>query len=112
VQSWEGELQRAYILHKARTIYEGAAARQQAPAAPVPAYLSARDVMPSVDIWDGAADEAEATSGKRARQGQEGVASFYGGFEVEGEEMNAMVGFVVKDFAAELYTEFLAGLPQ
>jgi hypothetical protein len=40
-------------------------------------------------------------------KGEEG-----GRHKQEEEEMGAMVGFVVKDLAAELYTELLAGLHQ
>jgi hypothetical protein len=35
-----------------------------------------------------------------------------GGEQKQEEEVGAMVGFVVKDLAAELYTELLAGLHQ
>jgi hypothetical protein len=87
LQWWEGEVQRAYVLHKARTLHEDTATRQQAPAAPVPTYLSARvtpgSVLPSFEVV--------------TIQHQE-------------ENVCAMVGFVVKDLAAELYTELLAAL--
>jgi ankyrin repeat protein len=88
LQWWQGELQRAYVLHKARTLHEDTATRQQAPAAPVPAYLSARvtedSVMPSVQV-----------------------------VTIQQEEVVcAMAGFVVKDLAAELYIELLAGFHQ
>jgi hypothetical protein len=109
VQWWEGELQRAYVLHKARTLHEDAATRQQAPAAPVPVYLSPRvqggKRLPQVEV--GARQQEEAgTRGaaKRgtAEEGQEKVE--------DGEEVCAMVGYVVKDLGAELYTELLQGL--
>jgi hypothetical protein len=108
LQWWKGELDRAYALHKARTLHEGTATRQQAPAAPLPAYLSPRvlggsAIMPSVEVG------TEAGKGKRSRGGQDGMTSYYGQVEVVEEEMAAMVGFVVKDLATELYTELRAG---
>jgi hypothetical protein len=91
LQWWEGELQRAYVLHKARTLHEDTATRQQATAAPVPPYLSPRgtpgNVMPSVEV----------------------VAIGQAGRDQREEEVCAMVGFVVKDLSAELYIELLAG---
>jgi hypothetical protein len=90
LQWWEGELQRVYVLHKARTLHEDTATRQQAPGAPVPAYLSPRvqggSILPSVQMATIHHQEEEAVC--------------------------AMVGFVVKDLAAELYIELLAGFHQ
>jgi hypothetical protein len=103
LQWWEGELQRAYVLHKARTLHDDAATRQQAPAAPVPAYLSARvtpgSMLPSVQVV--AIDEAgEEGAAKREREE---------GGQAKEEEMCAMVGFVVRDLDGHLYTELLEG---
>jgi hypothetical protein len=102
VQWWEGELQRAYVLHKARTLHEDAATRQQAPAAPVPAYLSPRvqggSVMPQVDIRGRGGSGGPRTRAAANRGGE------------DEEAICAMVGYVVKDLAAELYIELLQGL--
>jgi hypothetical protein len=96
LQWWEGELQRAYVLHKARTLHEDTATCQQAPAAPVPAYLSRRvqggKRLPQVQI-----QESGGSGGRRTRAA------------AKEEEMCAMVGCVVKDLSAELYIELLAG---
>jgi hypothetical protein len=101
-QWWEGELARAFVLDKARTLHDDTATHQQAPAAPVPAYLRTRvqegSLMPSVEvvtIEQGGEEKGEE-----------------GGQQKQEEEVGAMVGFVVKDLAAELYTELLAGLHQ
>jgi ankyrin repeat protein len=105
-QWWEGELARAYVLHKARTLHDDTATHQQAPAARVPAYLRTRvqgSLMPLVQVVT------------RQHDGQEGAANRGmddRGQQKEEEEVGAMVGFVVKDLAAELYTELLAGLHQ
>jgi ankyrin repeat protein len=109
LQWWERALQRAYVLHKARTLHEDAATRQQAPAAPVPAYLSARvqggKRLPHVHI------QASGGSGGRRTRGAARRIAERGG-EAKEEEMCAMVGFVVKDLSAELYIELLAGFHQ
>jgi hypothetical protein len=104
LQWWEGELHRAYVLHKARTLHEDTATRQQAPAAPVPAYLTARvtpgSVLPSMQVV--AIDEAgEEGAAKREREE---------GGQAKEEEVFAMVGFVVRDLDGHLYTELLEGL--
>lgn len=79
MQWWEDEPQRAYVLHKARTLHEYTATRQQAPTAPVPAYLSSRvqgaEDMPSVEVVIGsrtARQEEEETvhAGEEAREGE------------------------------------------
>jgi hypothetical protein len=106
LQWWEGELQRAYVLHKARTLHEDTTTHQQAPAAPVPAYLRTRvqagNAMPSVE-GGAIAQGGEEGAAKRGREerGQE-----------KAEELCAMVQYVVKDLAAELYVELLQGFHQ
>jgi hypothetical protein len=106
LQEWERELQRAYVLHKARALHEGIATRQNAPAAPVPAYLRPRadknKGMPRVAIIE------RNSIGGRVTRGEVKRTMDVGGEEVE-KEKDAMVGFVVKDLAAELYTELMAG---
>jgi hypothetical protein len=106
LQEWEGHLQRAYILHKARLLHEGTAIRQHAPAASVAAYLRPRadknKPMPRVAIV-----ERHSMGGQVARGAVKRILEA-GGEEVK-EENNAMVAFVVKDLAAELYTELMAG---
>jgi hypothetical protein len=106
LQWWEGELQRAYVLHKARTLHDVIATRQQAPAAPVPAYLTARvtlgSMLPSVQVV--AIDEA-GEEGAAQREREEG-----GQAKEEDQEVCAMVRFVVRDLDGHLYTELLEGL--
>jgi hypothetical protein len=60
--------------------------------------------MPSVDV--GARQQDEAATRGAAKRGAEEE----GQEKVEAEEVCAMVGYVVKDLAAELYTELLQGL--
>jgi hypothetical protein len=108
LQEWEVELQRAYVLHKTRALYEGTVTRKEVSAAPVPAYLRPRADknrgMPRVAIV-----ERDSTGGRMTR-GQVKRMMDMGGEEVEKEkEKDAMVAFVVKDLAAELYTELMAG---
>jgi hypothetical protein len=106
LQEWEGHLQRAYVLHKARALYEGTATRNEVPAAPVPAYLRPRadknKGMPRVEMI------GRDSTGGRVTRGEVKRTIEMGGEEVE-KEKDAMVVFVVKDLAAELYTELLVG---
>jgi hypothetical protein len=105
VQWWEDEPQRAYVLHKARTLHQDTTTRQQAPAAPVPAYLSPRvqggKRLPQVEVAVGRPDRQGTRAAQEGRQAKE---------KEKDEEVCAMVGYVVKDLAAELYTELLQGL--
>jgi hypothetical protein len=107
LQWWEGELQRAYVLHKARTLHEDTATRQQAPAAHVPAYLSRRvqggKRLPQVQI------QASGGNGGRRTRGAARTIAERGGEEKD-EEVCAMVGFVVRELDGHLYIELLAGL--
>jgi hypothetical protein len=106
LKEWEIELQRAYVLHKARSLHEGTGTRQHAPAAPVPAYLMTRPgrnkPMPRVAIIERNSIGGRVTRGAVKRMMDMGV-------EVMEKEKDAMVVFVVKDLAAELYTELMAG---
>jgi hypothetical protein len=90
-------------------MHDDAATRQQAPAAPVPAYLSPRvqggKRLPHVQI------QASGGSGGRRTRGAAKRIAERGGEEKD-EEVCAMVGFVVKDLSAELYIELLAGFHQ
>lgn len=120
VQWWEDEPQRAYVLHKASALQEGMVVRQQAPAAPVPAYLSSRvqgvEDMPSVEVVLGtrtAREEGEQTVGTgegSAGREEHCMAAHYRHVKVEEEEMCAVVGYVVRDMDGHLYIELLQGL--
>jgi hypothetical protein len=105
-KKWEGELARAYVLHKARTLHDGIAIRQQAPAAPMPAYLSPRvqedKPMPRVQV-QGRGGGGLRTRGAAKRGAEEGG-------QEEGESVCGMVNFVVKDLDGHLYTELMQGL--
>jgi hypothetical protein len=110
LQWWEGELQRAYVLHKARTLHQDTTTHQQAPAAPVPAYLRTRiqagKRLPQLKVRDRGSSGGPRTRGaaKRGREEERGQ-------EME-EEVGTMVQYVVKDLAAELYVELLEGFHQ
>jgi hypothetical protein len=111
LQWWEGELERASMIQKARTLHEHTATHQQAPAAPVPAYLRARvqadNAMPSVEVG---AIEQDRMGVKRMREGEGGVAARCGNGKVLEGEVGAMVGYVVRDLNGQLYTELMQGL--
>jgi hypothetical protein len=104
LQGWVGELQFAYVLHKARTVHQDTTTHRQAPAAPVPAYLRTRvqegKRLPKLKIRDRGSSRGPRTRGaaKRGREEERGD-----------DEVCAMVQYVVKDLAAELYVELLEG---
>jgi hypothetical protein len=64
--------------------------------------------MPSVEMGT-RQQEGAGARGAAKRAAEDGMTSYYDHVEVEEEEMAAMVAFVVKDLATELYTELWAG---
>jgi hypothetical protein len=106
LQWWEGELERAYVLHRARRVQQDTTTPQQARAAAVPAYLKARADkgrrLPSVHVQGWGSRKGPVTRG--AAQGHVGE----GGEQAE-KEREAVVRFVVEGLATELYTELIAG---
>jgi hypothetical protein len=63
--------------------------------------------MPSVELGGRGGSGGSSTTGAAKRGAEE-----EGGQEMEEEEVCAMVGYVLKDLAAELYIELLAGFHQ
>lgn len=117
VQWWEGELQRPYLLHKARALHEAAATRQHTPNAPIPLYLRQRAGndwgMPSVGVV-GILGQSAAVGGKRGREGGEveWSTAHFQRLKVGDEERHATVGYVVRDVNGHLYAELMDGLRQ
>lgn len=107
-QWWEGELQRAYALYRARRVHEDSTTQQQAPGALVPAYLTGRversERLPSVTLQLGADDGKRAARGsvKRSKGGK-------GGQPLEEEEKSATLKYVTHDLVRELYLELMEG---
>jgi hypothetical protein len=111
-QWWEGELERGYVVHRARYHLDQNAILKpyfQALAAfaatcPVPAHLRPRMSPPEVELVSSAEghEVEEEGSGKRkeAEQGGEGPC--------EGEK-DATLKYVMHDLAPELYIELMAG---
>jgi hypothetical protein len=104
-QWWDGELERAYALHRARQMHEDSTRRQQAPGGPVPAYLRQRVErkrgLPRVQLQEDKGGRATRASAKRRSGRTDGEASQ--------EEMDAMVKYAVEDLAPELYVELMMG---
>jgi hypothetical protein len=104
-QWWEGELERAYALHRARQMHEDSTRRQQAPGGPVPAYLRQRVErkrrLPRVQLQEDNGGRATRASAKRRSGRTDGEASQ--------EEMDAMLKYAVEDLAPELYVELMMG---
>jgi hypothetical protein len=108
VQWWEGELERAYYIHRARRMHEDGISRQQAPTATVPAYVRTRvgrkKRFPRVHVIGENGGRATRASAKRGRGATGEEPS-----EEEEKEKGAMLKYVIHDLAQELYTELFAG---
>lgn len=106
VQRWEGALQRGYVLHRARRVHEDSISREQAPGAPVSAYLRARaergGELPRVHIELQAVAERRTTQASTNRGVRKGV-------KASEEEKGATLEYVIHDLVPELYIELLAG---
>jgi hypothetical protein len=104
-QWWDGELERAYTLHRARRVHDDSTHRAQASTAEVPAYLRQRidtgDEMPHVLL---SGDNGKPTTRALAKRYRGGT-----GGELLDEEKGATLEYVMHDLAQELYTELLAG---
>lgn len=90
-QEWEGELERAYVVHRARRVHEDRATQRQAPGSPVPAYLEGR------------------VHRKRQLPYMQVEAGWAWRTHEEEEEMEMIVAYVVRDLAPELFIELMAG---
>jgi hypothetical protein len=105
LQWWDGELARAYALHRARRVHEDSSTRQQAPGALVPAYLRKRverqKRLPRVQLQGDNRGRATRASAKRTIEGT--------GEQLSEEEKDATLKYVVHDLAPELYIELMAG---
>jgi hypothetical protein len=103
---WEGELERGYVVHKARRGLE-VPATWQAPGAPVPAYLRARaqrnKPVPQVQLRGLGSSGGRVTRGAAKRLQEQG-----GEGPCEGEK-DATLKYVMHDLAPELYIELMAG---
>jgi hypothetical protein len=88
-QWWEGELERVYLLCKARAISEDIRQQQTAPPAPVSAYLQARVATGS------ALPTVEVLGGQKRKQ--------------EEEERRAVLAFAVTTLGSDLFTELMYG---
>jgi hypothetical protein len=138
-QWWEKELERAYVLYKARRVHEETAIHLQQPAlgAPVPAYLSSKfahnKALPVVEVvasqeerqpdreemeWEGRRTSEPFETGEGSDEEEEeeeerdwnaSLAEHYAKVRVVEEEMAAVVSFVAKDLNGHLYTELLQG---
>lgn len=98
-QWWEGELERRYLLHRARCLHNAYAMHGDTPTVPVPAYLHGRvaagQALPSVDVV-----------GQQA-QLQAGASGNGGASMEECEERHAMLAYVVVHLNAQLFTELI-----
>jgi hypothetical protein len=100
-QWWDGELERPFVLHRARCLHDVSMRQHTAPAAPVPGYLVARvaagAALPGVHVTT----EAEGTTKRKRADDGEG--------QEEQEEGEAVRGFVMGGLNEELFRELMEG---
>jgi hypothetical protein len=99
-QWWEAELERPYLLHRAKCLTDMYMKYQPAVTDPMPAYLKAR-ALPRVEVV-AVQQGHEGTVGKKASAEARGTQ--------EGEEeQHAMVTYAMKDMNEQLYIELFGG---
>jgi hypothetical protein len=105
-QWWEGELERRYLLQRARSLHDASTTQRDTPTASVPAFLQARvaagHVLPQVEVVAGEQEEHAGADGKRK-------ASEEAGSTQEEEEQHAVVVGVVTQLNEQLFTELMQG---
>jgi hypothetical protein len=108
---WEGELERGYLIHRARChleflpISRALAAVSIPTYLPIPKYLAARIRRPPTVELVSLADGVDGGSGKGKRL----VGEDENGLKGEGEEKAATLKYVLHDLASELYIELMKG---
>jgi hypothetical protein len=108
VQWWGGELERGYVLHRARCLSELPPLPTGLATVSIPTYLAARvgplprvQVVPLAEGSKGAAGEGEGE--------EEGGGAEEEGAEEGEEEKDATLQYVLHDLAPELVIELMEG---
>jgi hypothetical protein len=97
MQWWEGELERGYVLHRARCLSEPSSLS-------VPTYLTARIGPPPTVQAASLAEGSEGSMGEGTEKAEEDEE------DRDGEdEKAATLKYVLHDLARDLYTELLEG---
>lgn len=100
LQWWDRELERGFLLYRAKALHDAYTTHQQAIAFPVPAYLKARMrtglALPRVEVE---ARQGEGTGGEGAGNG-----------EAPGEK-DAILEWAVEELNTELFTEMVHYFP-
>jgi hypothetical protein len=130
VQWWEKELQRGYVVHRARYLYDqhsllqpqitaaALTAASTLASAGIPPFMTARTsilplphvevVRPPRELKGRRGGVSEAKRKAEANQ-REGEGEGEGAQEPSEEERDAMLKYVIQELKAELYIELLAG---
>jgi hypothetical protein len=109
---WQGELERRALLCRATCLHKAYTTQRDLPTSQVPTYLEARvaagHAVPVVEVVSPQSEQQqqEGASGKREAAGEGGEAQ---GVKVGGEEIRAVLEYVVKGLNEELVTELLKG---
>jgi hypothetical protein len=109
MQWWEGELERRYVLQRARCLHDAFTKHEDKPTAPLPAFLhdraAAGQALPELEVMEGGQEEQQGgASGKRKASG--GAASAQ---EEEGEEAHEVLAYVTTQMNEQLFTELVQG---
>jgi hypothetical protein len=110
-QWWDGELERRALLCRATCLHKAYTTQRDLPTSQVPTYLAARvaagHAVPVVEVVSPQSQQQqqEAASGKRDAAGERGEAQGAGA----GEEIGAVLEYVVKGLNEALVTELLEG---
>jgi hypothetical protein len=111
VQWWEGELERGYVLHRAKCLSELRPISAALATVSIPTYMTPRIRLPPAVQVVSLAGGSGGAVGKGKRKGLEEKEGEKGesGKEVGEEEKDAMVKYVMQDLSRELYTELMEG---
>ena len=101
-QWWKGELERRYLLYRARCLHDAHTTHQHTPTAPVPALLKGRvaagHALPSVET---APQQSQAGASGQGRASTEAAHA--------DEERHAVLQYVVTQLNEQLFTELVKG---
>jgi hypothetical protein len=103
LQWWDGELERGYLLYRARTLHDACTVHQQTPTHPLPSYLEARAAglaLPWVTVAEGQQEGAGGQWGRKRTVAPPGV---------QQQERHAITEWAMKPLSGELFMELMQG---
>lgn len=108
-QRWKGELERRYVLHRARFLHDAYATHQDKPTAPVPAFLQERvttgEALPEVEVVEGQQEGQQIGSSGQMKE----LRSKASTTQQEEEERHAVLTYVMRRSNEQLFAELMQG---